>query len=100
MAGHFGEWLQGRLGADGPVVLVTLSCPDLGVTAVRVGDGPFCVEQSKEIIPRVVAERLFRALDAPLSGRFRLSADMPLGAGAGASTAALVALARGGRGRS
>ena len=24
VAGHFGEWLQGRLGADGPVVLVTL----------------------------------------------------------------------------
>ena len=27
VAGHFGEWLQGRLGPDGPVALVTLPCP-------------------------------------------------------------------------
>jgi len=31
VAGHFGEWLQGRLGAEGPVGLVTLAC-----AAVRV----------------------------------------------------------------
>ena len=29
--GHFGEWLQGRLGAEGPVVLVTLPAPRLGL---------------------------------------------------------------------
>ena len=31
--GHFGELLQGRIGSDGPVALVTLPCPALGVTA-------------------------------------------------------------------
>ncbi|TCP38104.1 hypothetical protein EV662_12129, partial [Rhodovulum marinum] len=34
VAGHFGEFLQGRLGPDGPVVLVTLPCPALAVRAV------------------------------------------------------------------
>ena len=29
VAGHFGEFLQGRLGAEGPVALVTLPCPAL-----------------------------------------------------------------------
>ena len=37
--GHFGEWMQGRLGPDGPVALVTLACPALGVVAPGSGPG-------------------------------------------------------------
>ena len=35
VAGHFGEWIQGRLGPDGPLALVTVACPALSVRAVR-----------------------------------------------------------------
>ena len=31
--GHFGEWVQGRLGPEGPVVLVTMLCRAHGVRA-------------------------------------------------------------------
>ena len=41
-SGHFGELLQGRLGADGPLALVTLPAPGLRVTA-RFTPGPFAL---------------------------------------------------------
>ena len=84
IAGHFGEWLQGRLGPDGPLALVTLPCPAL---AVHVTDG------TDPLLPAPVRDRFAAALGQPLAST-GLAADMPLGAGAGASTAALLALAR------
>lgn len=40
VAGHFGELVQGRLGPDGPVALITLPCPALTVQATwRPGPG-------------------------------------------------------------
>jgi len=83
VAGHFGEWLQGRLGPDGPVALITLACP-----ALRAAPGP-----DAPPLPAAVIARFFAALGAapPQSG---LALDMPPGGGAGASTAALLALAR------
>ena len=32
--GHFGEWLQGRLGPGGPLALVTVACPALAVRPI------------------------------------------------------------------
>ncbi|MCE0504783.1 propanediol utilization protein [Roseivivax sp. GX 12232] len=90
VAGHFGEWLQGRLGPEGPVVLVTCACARLGVSATRRGPGPLRLDGPLEPGP---ARALLTALDLP-EGHFEIRAEMPLGAGAGASTAALVALAR------
>lgn len=84
VAGHFGEWLQGRLGPEGPLVLVTVACPALGVRVCEAGGS---------LLPGPVRERFAAALGRPLSAA-RLSADMPPGGGAGASTAALLALAR------
>lgn len=87
--GHFGEWLQGLAGPGGPVVLVTLPCPALRVEAPAVGDGhvvPFGKAQLDEF-----AEEL--NLRRPLS---TVSRNMALGAGAGASTATLIAIARAG----
>ncbi|WP_245710823.1 hypothetical protein [Citreimonas salinaria] len=84
--GHFGEWLQGRLGPDGPVALVTLACTAL---AVRTVDGPGEAPVFSHAVLRSFAERLKVAPDWP-----GIERDMPLGAGAGASTATLVALAR------
>lgn len=83
VAGHFGEWLQGRLGPDGPVALVTLPCPALAVTVA--GRDP--------LLPAATRARFAAALGAPVPER-GLTAGMPLGGGAGASTAALLALAR------
>ncbi len=84
VAGHFGEWLQGRLGVDGPVVLVTLHCPALRVTA---GPGP-------ALFPGDAVARFCAALGTDTAHWPDLACDMPPGGGAGASTAWLVAGAR------
>lgn len=86
--GHFGEWMQGRLGPDGPVVLVTLACPALCVSAPGTGPGI-----DRLFAPRAVAG-FARALGFGPVAWPGLDPDMPMGAGAGASTACLVASAR------
>ena len=91
--GHFGEWLQGRFDPAGEVALVTVRCPALGVTVEHLGDGSLCLEDPARVLPPDRAHAILDRL-ALRSGRFRLIADMPPGGGAGASTAALVALAR------
>jgi uncharacterized protein involved in propanediol utilization len=98
--GHFGEWIEGRLGPDGPVALVTLPCPALAVTVgwqparhLEIG-GP-----AAGILPPARARRLLEMLGLPPTGRAEVASDMPAGGGAGASTAALVALARAAAGR-
>ncbi|ETX13690.1 biphenyl 2,3-dioxygenase [Roseivivax halodurans JCM 10272] len=90
VAGHFGEWLQGRLGQGGPVALVTMICTAL---SVRLLPGDSTLVQCPEVLGEARLGRLAAALGKPVPGG-RLEADMPPGGGAGASTAALVALAR------
>ncbi len=92
VAGHLGELLQGRLGPEGPVVLVTLPCPPLAAEAAR-RPGPLALNQTAPVMPPGQLGAFLRALGAPLEGSFRLRLEMPLGGGAGASTAARVALA-------
>lgn len=91
--GHFGEWLQGRLGSDGPITLLTVPCPELFVEAEKLSDGPLKLTQSPEVLD-LAQVRKFLAKVGGQSGTYRLTATMPPGGGAGASTAALVALAR------
>ena len=92
--GHMGEFLQGRLGPGGPVVLVTLPCPALGVEAVW-RPGPFApVLPWHGPLSRAQAAGLLSAVFGRPWGRVALTWEMPPGGGAGASTAALVALAR------
>ncbi|WP_417720716.1 propanediol utilization protein [Salipiger sp.] len=82
--GHFGEWLQGRMGPAGPVALVTVRCPAHTVRAPAPGPALF------------EADRLgafARALGLP-SGLPSADCNFPAGAGGGASTATLVAIAR------
>ncbi|MEZ5772885.1 MAG: propanediol utilization protein [Defluviimonas denitrificans] len=97
VAGHFGEFLQGRLGAEGPVALVTLPCPALAVTARR-SPGPHLHLHGggQRLLSPAHARAFLTGLGLPARGRVSLRADMPVGGGAGASTAALVALARAG----
>lgn len=94
VAGHLGELLQGRLGPEGPVVLITLPCPVLSAS-VRLGPGASGLHQPDGRVLCPVRSRRFLGdvgIRHPRQAILRL--DMPPGGGAGASTAALVALAR------
>ncbi|WP_319800442.1 hypothetical protein [Pararhodobacter zhoushanensis] len=76
VAGHFGELMQGRLGSEGPVVLVSLPCPALSVEIGGTGDdtllGPRRV--------RALCAALGLAVPATLPP---MRALMPQGAGRG-----------------
>lgn len=89
IAGHFGEWMQGRLGPDGAVALVTLPCAALGVTALAE-PGSFAVDGP---VTEATARAFFGALGGVPGFAFRLIADAVPGGGAGVSTAALLAMA-------
>ena len=89
VAGHFGELMQGRIGPDGPVALITLPCPALFVEARRAK-----IADHHGVLPPARARAMLDHLGLRDPGPFTLTATMPRGGGAGASTAALVALAR------
>lgn len=86
--GHFGEWIQGRLGPDGPVVLVTLACAALCARA------PGTRLRPRDLVGSARLDAFAAALGIERRDFPDLDCDMPLGAGAGASTACLVAAAR------
>ncbi|WP_284176669.1 hypothetical protein [Frigidibacter sp. SD6-1] len=81
--------MQGRLGPDGPVVLVTLPCPLLTV-GIRRTDAT----EPHGLLSQARGRALLKTLGLADPGPFTLSANMPRGGGGGVSTAALVALAR------
>lgn len=91
--GHFGEYLQGRLGPGGPVVLVTVPCPLTGVTGhhktARKG-----LKLAGAGLSRPEAQRFAASLGAALTGQIRLRAQVAPGLGTGVSTARLMALAQ------
>lgn len=91
--GHFGEWLQGRLGPDGPVALVSLSCPIPVLRATYLpGRGALRLRGAGLTAGR--AQRFLQDLGCDLPGRVRLRPRVAAGQGMGVSTASLVALAR------
>ncbi|MEM9248930.1 MAG: hypothetical protein AAGB05_09570 [Pseudomonadota bacterium] len=99
--GHFGEWIQGRLGPDGPIALVTLACPSIGVRASwRSSDhprGPDDTAASELLGEDRVAALLTRIGCETPKSRARsllLAPSLPPGLGTGVSTASLVAIAR------
>lgn len=95
VTGHFGELMQGRLGPAGPVALVSLPCPVLAVEAWHLpGPGLTIHGSGQRLLTPARALDLLDRLGLHLSGRVVLSASMPAGGGAGASTASLVAVAR------
>lgn len=93
--GHFGEWMQGRLGPGGPVILITLPCPVLGVTA-RLGSGMQGLQGAGLDNPHgaAAAARFIADLRLDLPHGIRLQAIADAGLGTGVSTASLLALAR------
>ena len=93
VAGHFGEFLQGRLGREGPVCLVTAPCPALGVRAEWRAASRFTLRTwPRALLSRQALVRAahMAARRAPI-GRLTLRAEAPPGGGAGMSTAALMA---------
>lgn len=92
--GHFGELLQGRIGPAGPVALVTLPCPALWAECTRRPAPDLRIDDPAGVVTLDLARALFARLGLPAQGHFTLSLTMPPGGGAGASSAALMALAR------
>ena len=89
VAGHFGEWLQGRIGPTGPVALVTLPCPDYAVHGRAIA-GPMRISGMRGRAARTFLARLGLAIP----GRISLRPGITPGLGCGMSTARLVALAQ------
>lgn len=90
--GHFGEWMQGRLGARGPVALVTLPVAD-HVRLWHVPQGRVLRLHGVGLMP-IEARCFLRSLGLHLRGIVRMRAQTPLGLGTGVSTARLIGLAR------
>ncbi|MDO6732090.1 propanediol utilization protein [Marinovum sp. 2_MG-2023] len=100
VAGHFGEWMQGRIGCDGPVALVTLPCPALGVRLWHYPAAQGLRLYGVGLTAQQV-RRFLTPLGLRLRGTIRMRALAQLGFGTGVSSARLVALAQlaGWRGR-
>lgn len=82
------------MGAGGPVSLITLPCPAL-TTEVVMRPGAMALHHAGHpALSRARAAALLARLGLARRGRFLLRSGMVPGGGAGASTAALVALAR------
>ncbi|MGP3699326.1 propanediol utilization protein [Rhodobacter sp. NSM] len=94
VAGHLGEFLQGRIGPAGPLALVTLPCPALTAEAARLPGRLALHQPGARMLSLPALRRLLTAAGLRAEGRFRLALDMPPGGGAGASTAARVAILR------
>lgn len=93
--GHFGEWMQGLLGAGGPVVLITLPCAVLGVTAhIDAGEQGLRGAGLDSPHGAAAAARFIADLALDLPQDIRLQACAEAGSGTGVSTASLLALAR------
>lgn len=82
--GHFGEYVQGRLGPDGPLCLITVPCPETGLRAeLRCGDRS----------PADPHAGFLMSLGLAGQGEVIVSPLSPPGAGTGISTASLIAAA-------
>jgi uncharacterized protein involved in propanediol utilization len=94
-AGHFGEWLQGRLGPDGPVVVITMTCDVLYAQATYAPAADLRLRHSGvAAVTQDQLKALLAAVGKPARGDFMLSGNVVPGVGAGSSTASLIALSR------
>lgn len=96
VSGHFGEFLQGKLGPAGPLALVTVPCATVGVRAHVVRSGPFRLYGGQEVgLSPERARLVLDALGLPHPGPTILKPTYPAGYGTGVSTAAILALIKG-----
>lgn len=95
--GHMGELLQGRMGENGPVALVTLPMPKPVVRVSRVCRGAFgahYVGGSRTVSRHQIAQLVGLLTGAAPRGRWVVEGLMPPGSGGGTSTATLLGIAR------
>lgn len=92
--GHFGELVQGRLGPEGPVALVTLGCPALVSRARFRPGGPLEITGAETGKVRRAVEALIARHAPGTGGRLDLDRPTPPGAGAGSSTADILGALR------
>ena len=91
---HFGEWLQGSLGPDGPLALVTLVPQGVALAAWRrPARGLFSHAMGYGALSPAVLARFGRELGGRPQGRVLLRLPYPPGMGTGMSTAGLLAVA-------
>ena len=91
---HFGEWVQGRIGSDGPLALISLVPARTFLHAQwRAGLGLQCHAIGHGPLQKSVVARFARAVGGLPPGRVLLRLPYPPGLGTGMSTAALLALA-------
>lgn len=93
VSGHFGEWLQGRLGPEGPVALVSLPC-DAFWCEVELSKASAFTASAHPVLTSERIGQVFSLLGVPMNQSVIITGNIPAGAGLGASTAALVALIR------
>lgn len=93
VAGHFGEWMQGRIGPDGPVALITLPCAALDVSLWH-RPAPQGLRLHAVGLSAQEARHFLATLGLRLRGVVGMRARSKLGFGTGVSSARLVALAR------
>ena len=95
VAGHFGEWMQGRLGPEGPIALVTVPCPSLSLKlTLTPNDALQIVQPDPPVLGSGRASAFLHKLGQPTMGRIHVIQSFAPRRGTGASTAVLVALAR------
>ena len=92
---HFGEWLQGRLGPEGPLALVSLMPRGVGLRAIGLaGRDLSCHAIGYGAFDPYALRRFDRALGDRLQGRVMVRLPYAPGQGTGMSTATLLAVAR------
>jgi uncharacterized protein involved in propanediol utilization len=94
VSGHFGEWLQGRLGPNGPLALISVPCP-LFHCDVTVEDAEVTSFQGHGITLKAdQIEALFGCIDVLSPKRITVNSSIPVRAGLGASTASILGVLR------
>lgn len=91
--GHMGELLQGRIGQNGPVALVTLPIPRPVVRVSLVSNGGFAVHfanGARTVSGQQMAGLIRRLTGAAPLGQWVVQSLIPPGSGSGTSTATLL----------
>ena len=94
VSGHFGEWLQGKLGDNGPVALISVQCPAFWVQVAWSSSDAFAYNSEIAGLSVDKAQAILDALQILPHAKIYGHTNTPVGAGLGASTASLVALAK------
>ena len=92
--GHFGEFIQGKLGVNEPLVLVTIPSRFYKVQVTYTKGSFEVVQNGTSFYNRTVVSELAKLANARLNGRITICLSMPEACGLGSSTATRVGILR------